>query len=68
MANTTSTKRGTGKRELVQNAAGDFYARRSGDGQFKEMDERGASLAADRRTKAKTVTTKGRGDRGDRKA
>jgi hypothetical protein len=63
----TSSKRGTGKRELVHNAAGDFYARRSGGGQFSEMDERGRSLAADRRTKAKTASTKGRGDRGDRK-
>jgi hypothetical protein len=31
------------------------------------MDEKGRSLAADRRTKAKHVAKKGEGDRGDRK-
>jgi hypothetical protein len=60
-----TTKRGTGKRELVKNAAGNFFAKRTGSGQFKDMDERGRSLAADRRTEANTVATKGRGDQGD---
>jgi hypothetical protein len=62
-----AAKRGSGKRELLANAAGDFFARRSGDGRFSEMDERGRSLATDRRRKATTVSTPGRGDTGDRK-
>jgi hypothetical protein len=64
---TTQKRRGTGKRELVANRAGDFYARRTGSGQFKEMDQRGRSLSADRRKKAKTTAKRGQGDRGDRK-
>ena len=60
-------RRGTGKRELVKNQAGDFFARRTGTGRFKEMDERGRSLSQDRRRKAKTAAKPGRGDRGDRK-
>jgi hypothetical protein len=59
-------RRGTGKRELVKNQAGEFFARRTGSGRFKEMDERGRSLAADRRRKAKTTAKRGQGDRGDR--
>lgn len=57
--------RGSGKRELVENAAGDFYAKRDKDGQFSEMDERGRSLAADRRRSAKTTVKSGYGDQGD---
>jgi hypothetical protein len=60
-------RRGSGKRELVKNQASDFFARRTGGGQFKELDRRGRSLAQDRRRKAKTTGTPGRGDRGDRK-
>jgi hypothetical protein len=67
-ATTASRKRrGTGKRELVKNQAGDFFARRTGGGQFKEMDARGRSLSQDRRRKAKTATKSGRGDRRDRR-
>lgn len=54
-------------RETIKNRAGTFYARRDKEGQFSEMDEKGRSLAADRRTKAKTVVKKGDGDRGDQK-
>ena len=60
-------RRGTGKRELVKNQAGDFFARRTGGGQFKDMDARGRSLSQDRRTKAKATAKSGRGDRGDRR-
>jgi hypothetical protein len=35
-------------------------------GRFREMDEKGRSLAADRRRKAKTKARSGYGDRGDR--
>ena len=55
---TGAKKRGSGKRELIENRAGAFYGRRTGSGQFSEMDERGRSLAADRRKKAKTIAKK----------
>lgn len=55
-------------RETIKNTAGTFYARRDKEGQFSELDEKGRSLAADRRVKAKTVAKKGEGDRGDQKA
>lgn len=58
--------RGSGKRELIENAAGDFYAKRDKDGEFSEMDERGRSLAADRRKSAKSAVKSGYGDQGDR--
>jgi hypothetical protein len=54
-------------RETIKNRAGTFYARRNKEGAFSEMAEKGRSLAADRRTKAKTVAKKGEGDRGDQK-
>ncbi|MEW6267992.1 MAG: hypothetical protein AB1689_01685 [Thermodesulfobacteriota bacterium] len=54
-------------RETIKNRAGTFYARRSDEGQFSSMAEKGRSLASDRRTKAKTVAKKGEGDRGDQK-
>ena len=54
-------------RETIKNRAGTFYARRDDEGQFSEVVEKGRSLAADRRTKAKTVAKKGEGDRGDQK-
>jgi hypothetical protein len=54
-------------RETIKNRAGTFYARRDGEGQFEELAEKGRSLAADRRTKARTVVKKGEGDRGDQK-
>ncbi len=49
------------------NRAGAFFAKRKGDGTFKELDERGRSLAEDRRTKAKKSSKPGYGDQGDRK-
>ncbi len=65
---TSRKRRGTRKRELVENRAGDFHARRTGTGRFNEMDGRGRSLAQDRRKLAKTTTKRGEGDRGDRKS
>ena len=56
------------KRELIEPHPGDKrYVRRDKEGRFKESDDVGRSLAADRRVKAKTVVTKGQGDRGDQK-
>ena len=64
--NSQATK-GSGKRELIKNRAGAFYGRRNASGEFSAMDERGRSLAADRRQKAKTTVKPGEGDRGDQK-
>jgi hypothetical protein len=55
-------------RELIEPHKGDKrFIRRDRQGQFKESDDVGRSLAADRRTKAKTIVKKGEGDRGDQK-
>ena len=54
-------------RELIEPHKGDKrYVRRDTKGQFKESDDVGRSLSADRRRKAKTRVKSGQGDRGDR--
>ena len=56
-------------RTLIEPHKGDKrYVRRSKKGQFttKQVSV-GRSLAADRRSKSKTVAKKGEGDRGDQK-
>jgi hypothetical protein len=55
------------KRELIDTGTDKRYVRRGAHGRFKESDDVGRSLATDRRTKAKTATQPGRGDRGDRR-
>lgn len=56
------------KRELIEPHPGDKrYVRRDAQGQFKESDDVGRSLAQDRRQHAKTEAKPGQGDRGDRK-
>jgi hypothetical protein len=56
------------KRELIEPTPGDKrYVRRDADGRFKEVDDVGRSLSADRKRKAKTTAKPGQGDRGDRK-
>lgn len=56
-----------GKRELIEPHKGDKrYVRRDAKGRFTESDDVGRSLAADQRQKAKTVSKKGQGDKGDR--
>ena len=62
-----TAKRGSGKRELIDTGTDKRYVRRDGQGQFKESDDVGRSLSADKRRKAKTVAKKGQGDRGDQK-
>jgi hypothetical protein len=56
-------------REVIQPHKSDKrYARRDKEGQFTgNQVSVGKSLAADRRSKAKTVVPKGQGDRGDQK-
>lgn len=57
-----------GKRELIAPAKrGKRFVRRDDVGQFtKDQVSVGRSLAADRRTKAKSVAKPGYGDQGDR--
>jgi hypothetical protein len=54
-------------RELIDTGTDKRYVRRDEKGQFKESDDVGRSLAADRRQNAKTGAKKGEGDKGDRK-
>ena len=54
-------------RELIAPKGNKRYVRRGTKGRFKESDDVGRSLAADRRKRAKTVVKKGEGDRGDQK-
>jgi hypothetical protein len=54
------------KRELIDTGKDKRYVRRDAKGQFKESDDVGRSLAADRRRSAKTQAPRGQGDRGDR--
>ena len=53
------------KRELIDTGTDKRYVRRDEQGQFKESDDVGKSLSADRRTKAKTKVQSGNGDKGD---
>jgi hypothetical protein len=55
-------------RELIEPHKGDKrYVRRSSGKFTKSQDSVGRSLSADRRRKAKRVSKKGEGDRGDRR-
>jgi hypothetical protein len=53
-------------RELIDTGRDKRFVRRDENGQFKESDDVGRSLAADRRQHAKTKVKPGQGDRGDR--
>jgi hypothetical protein len=55
------------KRELIDTGTDKRYMRRDEKGRFKQSDDVGRSLAADRRTRAKAQAKPGQGDRGDRK-
>jgi hypothetical protein len=68
MATAKKGSRGAAKRELIDTGTDKRYVRRDAKGQFKESDDVGRSLAADRRQQAKTRSQPGQGDRGDRKA
>jgi len=60
------TKSKTTKRTLIEPHTGDKrYVRRNKQGEFNKEVDVGRSLAADRRSKAKTKVPKGQGDRGD---
>jgi hypothetical protein len=60
-------KRSTSKRELIDMGRNKMFAKRNAEGQFKEMDDVGRSLSADRPPSAKRSVMAGHGDQGDRK-
>lgn len=56
------------KRELIEPTPGDKrYARRDENGRFSEMEDVGRASASDQKRQAKTASTPGQGDRGDRR-
>jgi hypothetical protein len=55
------------QRELIDTGTDKRFVRRDDQGQFKESDDVGRSLAQDRRQEAKTKVPPGQGDRGDQK-
>ena len=61
-----AARRSSSKRELINTGTDKRYVRRDAKGQFRESDDVGRSLSADRRRKAKTKSKRGQGDRGDR--
>ena len=63
----TTAKRSPTIRERLKTPNATFFAKRTGTGRFKEMDEVGRSLKTDRRTKAKRAVKAGQGDKGDRR-
>ena len=54
-----------GKRELMDTGRDKRFVKRNEDGTFKGSVDVGRSLAADRRSKSKTVAKAGYGDQGD---
>jgi hypothetical protein len=62
----STKRRASSRRELIDTGTDKRYVRRGAGGQFKESDDVGRSLSADRRRKAKRKAKPGQGDRGDR--
>ena len=58
-------KNGNNKRELIDTESDKRYVRRDQQGQFRESDDQGRSLAKDVKREAKTKVQSGQGDRGD---
>ena len=54
------------KRELIDTGSDKRFVRRDENGRFRESDDVGRSLAADRRQHAESTAKPGQGDRGDR--
>lgn len=59
--------RGSNDRERIDTGSDSRFVRRDEEGKFKESDDVGRSLSADRRKDAETEVRKGQGDRGDQK-
>lgn len=53
-------------RELIDTGNDKRFVRRNSEGQFKESDDVGRSLAQDQKRDSKTRPEKGEGDKGDR--
>ncbi|TWI01726.1 hypothetical protein IP90_02286 [Luteimonas cucumeris] len=64
---TERTGKTSSKRELISPNGDKRYVRRDEQGRFDEVDDVGRSLSQDVRKSAKTKTTSGQGDHGDRK-
>jgi hypothetical protein len=62
----TGGRKKAAKRELIDTGTDKRFVRRGAGGRFKESDDVGKSLSADRRKKAKTKVKSGQGDKGDR--
>ena len=62
----TAARKSATKRELLDTSSDKRFVRRGTTGRFKESDDVGKSLAADRRRKAKAKVKSGQGDKGDR--
>lgn len=67
MATKKASRKSASKRELVNTGTDKRFVRRDKQGQFKESDDVGRSLAQDSRRSAKTASKSGQGDKGDRK-
>jgi hypothetical protein len=65
-AKKTGGRKKAAKRERINTGSDKRFVRRGAKGRFKESDDVGKSLAADRRKKAKRTVTSGQGIRGDR--
>ena len=65
-AKKTAGRRKAAKRELINTGTDKRFVRRGAAGKFKESDDVGKSLSADRRKKAKAKVKSGQGDKGDR--
>jgi hypothetical protein len=59
--------RPAGQRDLVRRPKASAYAKRTGSGRFKEMDDVGRSQKVDKRRKAKKKVRSGYGDQGDKR-
>jgi hypothetical protein len=62
----TAGRKKAAARELIATGADKRFVRRAASGKFKESDDVGRSLVADRRQRAKTKVKRGQGDKGDR--
>ena len=64
-ASKTTSKKGSGKRELIVPNDDKRYIKRDAKGRISESDDQGRSLSQDRKKSAKTKVKPGYGDKGD---
>jgi hypothetical protein len=65
-ARKTVGRKKAAKRESIKTGTDKRFVRRGAAGKFKESDDVGKSLSADRRKKARAKVKSGQGDKGDR--